>query len=114
VPNHVEAAAEALETHIGSWQPENAADLDVFLASLPMLFEAVSNSIIRVASTLGAEFPVDAVVPERLHEIAATVAGMTDFSAEAHAVHRVAHARELERIENPRPNEQIWDVGQNQ
>jgi hypothetical protein len=114
VPNHVEATAEAVESHIGGWRPESAADLDLFLASLPLLFEAVSNSIIRVAATLGADFPVDAAVPERLHEIAATVAGMADFSAEAHAVHRVAHAAELERIENPRPNEQIWDVAQNQ
>lgn len=111
---HIDAAAEAVESHIGSWQPENAVDLDMFLSGLPRLFEAVSTSIGHVAGTLGADFPVDPSVPERLNEIAATVAGMADFSGEAHAVHRAAHAREMERIEEPRPNEQIWDVSQNQ
>ena len=36
------------------------------------------------------------------------------FSGEAHAIHRTAHADELERIENPRPNERLWDVSENQ
>ena len=35
---------------------------------------------------------------------------MGEFAAEAHAIHRIAHAAELERIENPRPNERLWDV----
>ena len=60
------------------------------------------------------EFPVDPSVPEHLQEIAATVAGMGEFAGEAHALHRAAHAAELERIENPRPNESLWDVVENQ
>jgi hypothetical protein len=57
---------------------------------------------------------VDPAVTERLREIAATVSGMSDFAGEAHAIHRVAHAKELERIEDPRPGERMWDVAQNQ
>jgi hypothetical protein len=52
-------------------------------------------------------------VPAHLAEIAATVAGMGDFAAEAHAIHRMAHAAEMERIENPRPHEELWDVAAN-
>jgi hypothetical protein len=114
VVHHIDAAAEAVEQHVGSWEPENAVDLDLFLFRLPRLFEAVSGSIGHVASRLGAEFPVDPAVTERLREIASTVAGMSDFAAEAHALHRVEHAKELERIEEPRPGEQMWDVAQNQ
>jgi hypothetical protein len=114
VGHHIEAAAEAVEQHIGSWEPENALDLDLFLSSLPRLFESVSGSIGHVASRLGDEFPVDAAVTERLREIAATVRGMSDFAGEAHAIHRIVHAKELERIEEPRPGEQMWDVAQNQ
>ena len=111
--NHIDAAAEAVTETIGTWAPENALDLDVFLAGLPRLFEAVAASIAGVAERLGSEFPVHPSVPEHLHEIAATVAGMGEFAGEAHAIHRTAHAAEMERIENPRPNERLWDVSEN-
>jgi hypothetical protein len=64
----------------------------------------------RLADRLGSEFPVHHAVIEHLHEMAATTAGLAEFAQEAHSIHRVAHAKELERIEEPRPNEQIWDV----
>ena len=110
---HIDAAAEAVTDNIGSWVPENALDLDLFLAGLPRLFEAVAASVAGVAERLGSEFPVDPSVPEHLQEIAATVAGMGEFAGEAHAIHRVAHAAEMERIENPRPHEELWDVVEN-
>ena len=112
--NSIDAAIDAVSENIGSWVPENALDLDVFLAGLPRLFEAVAASVSGVADRLGSEFPVDAAVPDHLHEIAATVAGMGEFAGEAHQIHRVAHAAEMDRIENPRPNERLWDVVENQ
>jgi hypothetical protein len=114
VSSHIDAATEAIESSIGTWVPENALDLDAFLAGLPRLFEAVASSVAGVADRLGSEFPVHPSVPEHLQEIAATVAGMGEFAGEAHAIHRVAHAAEMERIEDPRPNESLWDVVENQ
>lgn len=108
--NRIEAAAEAVQQNIGGFVPENATDLDVFLSSLPTYFSAAAEAFRSVADTLAEQFPVEAVVPDRLREIAATIGGMSDFSAEAHAVHRSAHDREIERIENPRQNEGFWDV----
>ena len=112
--NHIDAATEAVTESIGTWAPENALDLDTFLSGLPRLFEAVAASVAQVAERLGSEFPVHPSVPEHLHEIAATVAGMGEFAGEAHAIHRTAHAAEMERIEDPRPNERLWDVVENQ
>jgi hypothetical protein len=114
VSSHIDAATEAVEENIGAWVPENAVDLDSFLLGLPRLFEAVASSVAGVAERLGADFPVDPSVPEHLQEIAATMAGMGEFAGEAHSIHRTAHAAELERIENPRPNEAIWDVSENE
>ena len=108
--NRIEAAAEAAEQQIGGYEPENAADLDQFLGSLPDYFGAVAQAFRNVADTLADRFPVEAVVVERLREISATVGGLSDFSGEAHSVHRASHERELERIENPRPGEGFWDV----
>lgn len=114
VSSPIDAATEALTENIGAWVPENALDLDAFLSGLPRLFEAVASSVSCVAERLGSEFPVHPSVPEHLQEIAATVAGMGEFAGEAHALHRVAHATEMERIEEPRPNEGLWDVAANQ
>jgi hypothetical protein len=114
VSSHIDAATEAISENIGAWAPENALDLDAFLSGLPRLFEAVASSVAGVAERLGSEFPVHPSVPDHLQEIAATVAGMGEFAGEAHAIHRTAHAEEMDRIENPRPNERLWDVVENQ
>jgi hypothetical protein len=114
VSHSVDAATEAVSEHIGTWEPENALDLDSFLSSLPRLFETLAAAVSSVADRLGSEFPVHPSVSEHLQEIAATAAGMGEFAGEAHAIHRTAHANELERIENPRPNERLWDVDENQ
>ena len=99
--------------HIGSWEPENASDLDAFLAGLPGYFEAVAGAFNSVADKLADGYPVHPSVPERLHEIGATIGGMADYSGEAHAAHRAMHEQELARLEAPRRNEQFWDVTQN-
>jgi hypothetical protein len=110
---HIDAATEAVSEHIGAWVPESALDLDSFLAGLPRLFETLAAAVSNVAERLGSEFPVHTSVSEHLEEIAATVAGMGEFAAEAHTLHRAAHATELERIESPRPHEELWDVATN-
>ena len=52
--SHIEAATEAVVENIGAWAPENAIDLDLFLAGLPALFEALASSVAGVAERLGA------------------------------------------------------------
>lgn len=110
---HIDAATEAVSEYIGAWAPESAVDLDSFLAGLPRLFDTLAAAVSGVAERLTSEFPVHPSVPEHLEEIAATVAGMSEFAAEAHAIHLVAHSAEMERIENPRPHEELWDVATN-
>jgi hypothetical protein len=109
IMNHISAASEGIAQHIGSWEPENAKDLDGFLAALPELFDTLGGSLRSVAGRLDG-LPIHRSVIERLHDIAATIGGMSDFSGEAHATHRAQHEKELERIENPRPQEEFWDV----
>jgi len=112
--SNIDAATEAIDQHIGGYQPANAIDLGEFLQHLPQLFESLGSSLSNVAGTLGEQFPIDPSLPERLREIGAAAAGLADHAAEAHSVHRNAHEKELERIENPRPNERLWDVSENQ
>lgn len=106
----IDAASEAVMTHIGGFDPENAHDLDTFLAGLPEFFSSTGAAFRQVAQRLGDGYPVDPSIPDRLNDIAATIAGMADFSGEAHAAHRARHEHELQRIENPRVGEKFWDV----
>ena len=109
----IDAASEAVLTHIGRFEPENASDLDAFLASLPEFFASVGTAFRQVAGKLSDAYPVDPSIPDRLNDIGSTIAGMADFSGEAHAAHRARHEHELERIEQPRTNEAFWDVQNN-
>ncbi len=106
----VEAAAEAVQQHIGGFTPESAAELDTFLHDLPTLFERTAEALAQVADRFGSDLPVDPSVHEHLRELAAVSAGNAEFAEEAWSLHRTAHDRELERIENPRPGEELWDV----
>ncbi|MGH3304892.1 MAG: hypothetical protein ACRDOK_25135, partial [Streptosporangiaceae bacterium] len=101
-------------THIGAFEPENAHDLDTFLAGLPEFFSSAGQAFRQVAQRLSDGYPVDPSIPDRLNDIGSTIAGMADFSGEAHAAHRARHEHELERIEQPRTNEAFWDVRNNQ
>jgi hypothetical protein len=108
--SRLDAASEAVMTHIGNFQPENATDLDSFLGSLPDFFATQGAAFRQVASRLSDAYPVDPAIPDRLNDIGSTITGMADFSGEAHATHRARHEHEMHRIEQPRTNEQWWDV----
>jgi hypothetical protein len=113
IMNKIDAASEAVLSHIGGFEPQNAHDLDAFLGSLPDFFNTVGAAFRQVASRLGDGYPVDSSISDRLNDIGSTIAGMADFSGEAHGAHRARHEHELHRIENPRVNEPFWDVSRN-
>lgn len=107
-----EAAAEAIEQHIGGFEPQDGEEFDRFLAGLPRLYQSMGSALDRLAARFGEELPVDASVHDHIREMAATTAGLSEFADEAYRLHRAAHEREMERYEQPRPGEQMWDVNQ--
>jgi len=72
----------------------------MFLAGLPLLFEALASSVAGVAERLGEEFRSTPPSPSTAGD-RRDGGRMGEFAGEAHALHRAAHAAELERIENP-------------
>jgi hypothetical protein len=109
VSSAVEAATEAIDDNIGSFEPENMDDLAGFLAGLPRLFESLAGSFARIADRFGDELPVHGDVQEHLRELASQAAGLQDYAAEADGIFRAAHADDLNRLENPRPGEEFTD-----
>lgn len=108
----IEAVTEAIDAHIGGFEPESGEDLDHFLAGLPGLYQSMGAALQRLADRFGDELPVHPAVRDHIGEMAATTAGLSEFADEAYRIHRTAHAKEMERLENPRPGEEIWDVKQ--
>lgn len=109
----VAAAAEEVENAIGSYHPENITELREFFADLPDFFERQISAFQAFADHLEQEQPLEPAVAEHYREMLANLAGIRDHVQEGISVFESAHERELQRLEEPRPNEQAWDVTQN-
>lgn len=108
--SHVQAASEAVTEHIGGYTPESMTDLNSFLEQLPQFFEDQGQALSRLAESLSNDHPVHQAPTDVLRDLATAVHGMGEFAAEAFGAWRQVHAEELERLENPRPGEEEWDV----
>jgi hypothetical protein len=114
VSHQLQDTAEAIEQGIGAFDPENANDLGDFLKSLPDIHEAEASAYSRQADQLSEGQPVHPAVIEHLRELASQADGLREYAAETYHIWATAHEAELQRLENPRPNESLWDVVENQ
>jgi len=101
-----ETAAEVL----GSWHPDNPAEFDAGMAAFERLFEEVGASITQLADRLGSDFPVEPGTRDAVAELGASAAGLSDAAQEIYTTHRTEHEKEMEREENPRVGEEMWDI----
>lgn len=108
--SHVEAASEAVKEHIGGYSPESMLELNRFLEEFPSFFEAQGEALSRLAESLSSDHPVHQAPTDVLRDLANAINGMGEFAQEAFGTWRQTHAEDLERLENPRPGEEEWDV----
>lgn len=109
----IESAAEAILA-ISSWEPENITEVDNFLQDLGQLYEALATTQANLAQRFQSDLPIGSAVVEHLSELASAAASLTDHANQARGIFRSQHAEEFERLENPRPREELWDVRANQ
>lgn len=114
VSNQLQDTAEAIHQGIGGFEPENATDIGLFLQELPAVYEALTSGLNRIAERFGDEYPLHPAVVEHIRELASSAAGQHEYAGEAHHIFTTTHTDDLERLENPRPNERLWDVAENQ
>ena len=106
----VRAATEALETHIGSLHPETGEEAEQMFRDFPDFFQAQTAVFSRLADKFGSELPMHPAVVEYTLELANMLAAAGSMSEELYRMHRSSHEQELERIEEPRPGEPMWNV----
>lgn len=109
--NAIEAVSEAIDTHIGGFEPENVNDLRAFLGDLPGRYEREASALTRLADRLSDELPIHQDIAEVFRELAGKAAGDGDFAAELVRVFESRHESDLERLDNPRPGEEFLDYG---
>jgi hypothetical protein len=105
----IDAAAEAIRTHIGGFVGQNAAHFTAFVGSLDGLFEALYESLGSVNARFTDDEPVDAAVVDHLDQLRSMLIGPLEFAREAGPLFRTAHEEDLERLDNPRPGEEKMD-----
>jgi hypothetical protein len=109
----VKDIAEQFNEAFAKFQPENAGDMIEFFKELPDLFETMADAFGHLGSRMQEEMPLDPRVAERVRELAGHAAGLRDEAQEINGTFRAAHEKEIQRIEEPRPAEEAWDVGRN-
>lgn len=110
-PAH-EAAVEAFREAIGGWQPpdEGAYDeYEQFFASWQEMFEQMSEVVAGLGDRFRDETPLE-TAPEYLHEVAGGLTAMGEAGSELYESWRTGNAADIDRHENPRPNEKQLNV----
>ncbi len=110
VSNAIEAVVEAFATHIAGFEPQNVAELDEFLAGLKDMFEAQASAFYQLGERWSEGKPIDAAVVHNIQEMGSGCGALTGWAEETHRTFRLSHSDEHERLENPRPGEEFWDV----
>jgi hypothetical protein len=104
------AVLEAAEQHIGSWDPDEAQDIEDFFAGFPDFWRELGQIHMNLADRMGSELPIAGPVRELLEETGAACTTVGEHAEETYNAHRAEHEKELERVESPRPGEEKWNV----
>jgi hypothetical protein len=104
------AVQEAVDQHIGQWDPDEAADIEEFFAGLPDFWRNQGQTFMQLADRMGSELPIAASVRDLVSEVGAACTTIGEHAEETYSAHRTEHETELERVENPRPGEEKWNV----
>lgn len=103
---------EALQEQLGSWEPENAKDTNDMLEALPSLFENLGEVLVHMAEIVTMH-AIEPAVTDELREAAASADGHREQFEQVYKTFRSVHEHDLERLEEPRPGEEDWDVTRN-
>jgi hypothetical protein len=109
-----EMLKDAFQTHLAPFDPSGEGGLATagLLAGLPGVFDEFGASLRAVADRMG-DGPFQRAAQEVLHELAAATSGLRDRAAESSGQFERDHENELNRLRNPRPQEQAWDTARN-
>jgi hypothetical protein len=109
----IQEAAEAVTAGFAGFEPQNATDLRTMFSDFPDFYGELARGVGILADKFDGELPVHPSVAEGIREMVATLAGLRDHADELNGMFKQAHEKELQRLDEPRPQEELWDVSRN-
>jgi hypothetical protein len=107
-----DAAAEA-GAQIGSFDPQNLVEIRKFTRSTPDQLGAMADGFTAAANRL-AETPAGGALAEPYAQLGAHLRALASNSGELSGQLAAYNAADFDRIDNPRPGEDMADYGKNQ
>ena len=110
-PAH-QAVVEVFAMSIGGWQaPDRDAigDYEMFFNSWAEMFHQLGGIVHTLAERFISDTPVT-TAGEYMHEVARGFSAMADAGTDLYGAWRDGNAADIDRVENPRPNEQQMNV----
>jgi hypothetical protein len=109
----IRALADEVQAGFAGFRPENITDLRSLMTDLPDFWDQLADGIRGLAARFDEELPIDPKVAESVREMGATIVGLGEHCREMSALFEQVHEPELRRLDEPRANEEMWDVNQN-
>lgn len=110
-PAH-QAVVDTFTEAIGGWQPPDEGayeEFEQFFASWQEMFEQLGQTVTSLAERFRDETPLE-TAPDYLEDVAAGLAAMGEAGGEVYQSWRTGNAADIDRHENPRPNERQLNV----
>lgn len=112
--NPFQSVIEACHQSAAAFDPENALRTIEWYESLPQLVAALSEMLGAQGKKLVEHFYLYPTAGEFAEALGGKFLAYTGPCEDARAAFEAAHAEDLERIRNPKPNQQKWDILANQ
>jgi hypothetical protein len=109
-PGGITAIIDSIHQHLDGFEPDSALAILGFLSGFESLYTELGGALLRLGDRLGSDYPIDRSVVEHLHDMGAHTLTLGAWGAQTHHLARAAHETEIQRIEQPRPREGMWDV----
>lgn len=108
--NPLAAAAAELNATAAAHAPADMWQVARELDQLPEIPANIAMSYRTYTRRLQDDYPINAVVVEKIHELYTRQAELVSLAEEIGVLFRTVHADDLRRDEAPRTNESAWNV----
>lgn len=108
----VDTIVEAFQ-QLATFHPSSAVEVEQVLIQQQEMFAQIGAAYSHWAEQLTGGMPFEQAVADQVREIGVAASAVGGVAQNAHQTYRTAHAADIARIEQPRPDEGMWDPGAN-
>lgn len=98
---------------IAQFEPQSGMDIVRFLEEQGDNVSAMGEAFTTLADRMASEMPLASPVVDAVRDLGAGLLSLVGIAQDAHGTMLAAHEADLQRIENPRPNEGLWNPDRN-